>query len=105
MKKLRNYLIVILIISLILFITKPNHKAHQEKIIEKYKQENPITGQLGAGDYFAKLISFHDYYVFSIAKISVDGTPISFGIAGFVIVFGSTDLYKYKDKYKDLLPV
>lgn len=105
MKRIRNFLIFLVIVAVGLFISKPSQKAHQDKIIEKFKKENPISGQFGLGDYFTKLISYHDYYFYSISENTVTGKPISFGIAGFVIVFGSTDLNELKDKYKDLLPV
>jgi hypothetical protein len=105
MKKFRNFLIFLIILAIILLITKPSQQSHLDKISEKFKKENPLTGSLGGAEYFAKIISYHDYYFFSVGKISIDSKPISFGIAGFVVVYGSTDLNDYKDKYRDLLPV
>jgi hypothetical protein len=98
MKSLSRKLIIILIIGLALLASNPDLKKHQDKIIEKYKQENPLTGALGAGELVRQVVAYKSYYLFSVGKISVTNESVSFGIAGFVIVHGSLDLMKYKDK-------
>jgi hypothetical protein len=103
MKSIVKKLIWLIILAIFLFITNPNLKKHQDKIVEKYKQENPITGAFGAGEAVSRAIAYENYYVFSRGKISINNEPVSFGIAGFVIVHGKLDLMKYKDKLEEIV--
>ncbi len=70
MKRLKRLFIVIIILGIILLISNPSIDKHHRKIVEKFKQENPISGHLGAGDFITKAISYNDYYLFSISRIS-----------------------------------
>ena len=97
MKSLRRFLIFIILVALALAISNPDANKHQQKIIEKYKEENPLTGAFGAGELVKKVVAYNNYYLFSVGKISVTNETVSFGIAGFVIVYKSLDLMKYKD--------
>ena len=97
MKSFKSRIIFLALAALALFISNPKLSTHKDKIVEKFKQENPISGKLGAGDLIKEVIAYDDYYLFSLGKISITGDPVSFGIAGFVIVFASLDLAKYKD--------
>ncbi len=97
MKKVRNFFIFLIILAVVLFILNPDKKDHQEKIVEKYKEENPLTGALGAGDMVKQVIAYKNYHICSVGKISVTDESVSIGIAGFVYVYGSLDLMKYKD--------
>jgi hypothetical protein len=97
MKKVRNFFIFLIILAVVLFISNPDKKDHQEKIVEKYKEENPLTGALGAGDMVKQVIAYKNYHICSVGKISVTDESVSIGIAGFVYVYGSLDLMKYKD--------
>ena len=101
MKALKKRLIVLLIIAVALFISNPNLSTHKEKIADKFKEENPLSGKLGGADLIKEVVAYDNYYLFSIGKISVTDDPVSFGIAGFVIVFASLDLLKYKDMLED----
>ena len=94
MKALRKRLIIILIAAVGLFITNPDLDSHQDKIVEKFKEENPLSGKLGGGALVKEIIDYDNYYVCSIGKISVTDKPISLGFAGFVFVFASLDLLK-----------
>lgn len=98
MKTLRRRLIFLLIIAIALFVSNPDIHNHQDKIVKKFKEENPLSGKLGGGELIKEIIAYDNYYVCSIGKISVTDEPVSFGIAGFVVVFASLDLLKYKDK-------
>ncbi len=89
----------LLIAAVALFISNPDLNSHQGKIVEKFKEENPLTGKLGGGKLVKEIIAYDNYYVCSVGKISVTDEPVSFGIAGFVIVFTSLDLLKYKDMF------
>ncbi len=97
MKKIRRFFIFIVILSIVLFISNPDRGDHQKKIVEKYKEENPVTGALGTGDLVKEVIAYKNYHICSIGKISVTDESVSIGIAGFVYVYGSLDLMKYKD--------
>ncbi len=97
MKKIKSYLIFIILVAALLLLSKPDFNKHKEEIIKKYKEENPIAGKLGTGDYFVKMISYHDNYVFSTTKSIVNSKTLSFGIAGFVIIVEDLDINKYKD--------
>jgi hypothetical protein len=97
MKSLRGKIILIVIIAIALLVSNPDLKKHQEKIVEKFKQENPISGFLGAGDLVKQIVAYDNYFFFSYGKISATNESVSFGIAGFVIVYKSLDLLKYKD--------
>ncbi len=101
MKALRKRLIIILIIAVALFISNPDLHKHQGKIIGKFKRENPLSGKLGGGKLIKEIVAYDNYYVCSVGKISVTDEPVSFGIAGFVVVFASLDLLKYKEMIKD----
>lgn len=97
MKSIRKFFIFIIILAIVLFISNPDKKDHQDKIVEKYKEENPLTGALGAGDMVKQVIAYKNYHICSVGKISVTDESVSIGIAGFVYVYGSIDLMKYKD--------
>jgi hypothetical protein len=97
MRSIRRFFIFLIVIVIALLISNPDANKHQEKIIEKYKEENPLTGSLGAGDFVKRVIAYENYYLFSFGKISINNESVSFGIAGFVIVYKSMDLMKYKD--------
>ena len=101
MKALKKRLIVLLIIAVALFISNPSIGTHKEKIANKFKEENPLSGKIGGADLIKEVIAYDNYYLFSIGKISVTDDPVSFGIAGFVVVFASLDLNKYKDLLKE----
>jgi hypothetical protein len=101
MKSLARRLIILLIIAAALFVSNPDLKKHQDKIVEKFKQENPVTGALGAGELIKQVVAYDNYYICSLGKISVTNETVSFGIAGFVIVYSTLDLMKYKDKLPD----
>ena len=101
MKALRKRLIILLIAAAALFISNPDLHKHQGKIIGKFKEENPLTGKLGGGELIKEIVAYDNYYVCSVGKISITGDPVSFGIAGFVVVFASLDLMKYKEMIKD----
>jgi hypothetical protein len=95
-------LIILLIIAAALFLSNPDLKKHQDKIVEKFKQENPLTGALGAGELIKQVVAYDNYYICSLGKISITNETVSFGIAGFVIVYSTLDILKYKDKIQDL---
>ena len=97
MKGIRNFFIFLVLLTIVLFISNPDIKDHQDKIVEKYKEENPLTGALGAGDLVKEVIAYKNYHIFSVGKISVTNESVSIGIVGFVYVYGSMDLMKYKD--------
>jgi hypothetical protein len=101
MKSLPRKLIFLVIIAVTLLISNPDLKKHQDKIIEKYNQANPLTGALGAGEIVRQVVAYKSYYFWSVGKISVTNESVSFGIAGFVFVYGNLDLMKYKDKLPD----
>ena len=103
MKALKNRLIFILVLAGALFISNPDLHKHQEKIVEKFKEENPVIGRIGGGELVKELVAYNNYYVCSVGKVSVADEPISLGIAGFVIVFASLDLMKYKEMLEDKL--
>ncbi len=98
MKAFRRRIIFLLIAAAALFISNPDIHSHRGKIVEKFKAENPLTGKFGGGELVKEVIAYENYYVCSMGKISVTDEPVSFGIAGFVVVFASLDLLKYKDK-------
>ncbi|MDF1549100.1 MAG: hypothetical protein P1P88_14845, partial [Bacteroidales bacterium] len=62
-----------------------------------YNEENPLTGAFGAGKLLENVLAYENHYFYSTGKISVTNESVSFGIAGFVIVYKSLDLNKYKD--------
>jgi hypothetical protein len=95
-------LIFIVIAAVLLLILNPDQKKHQDKIIEKYNEANPLTGSLGAGELLRNIVAYKSYYLWSVGKISVTNESISFGIAGFVIVYGDLDIMKYKDKLPNM---
>ncbi len=97
MKSLSRKLIFLAIIGVALLVSNPDLKKHQDKIIEKYNQQNPLTGAFGAGELVRQVVAYKSYYFFSIGKISVTNESVSFGIAGFVIVYENLDLIKYKE--------
>ena len=97
MKKIRNFLLLIVAAAALLLLSKPDFDKHKQAIIKTFNEENPIAGQLGGGDVFVKAVSYHDNYVFSMTKFSVNDKTISYGIAGYVIVVESLDVNKYKD--------
>ncbi len=98
MKRIKRFFIFLIILAIVLFISNPDKQDHQDKIIEKYKEENPLTGALGAGDLVKEVIAYKNYHICSVGKISVTDESVSIGIAGFVYVYGSLDLMKYKDR-------
>ena len=100
MKKIKRLFIFLLVIGVLLLLTNPSLEKHKKKIVEKFNQENPITGQFVAGDILTKAIAYDDYYLFSLSKISLNNKTISFGIAGFVVVYKSLDIYKIEDLIK-----
>ena len=97
MKSIRRFFIFIIIAAVALFISNPDKNDHQEKIVEKYKEENPLTGAFGAGDLVKEVVAYKNYHICSVGKISVTNESVSIGFAGFVYVYGSLDLMKYKD--------
>lgn len=97
MKALKRRLVFLLVAALALYVSNPSIEQHQLKIEEKFKEENPIAGKLGVGGLVKEIVAYENYYLCSIGKVSVADKPISFGIAGFVLVFTSLDLMKYKD--------
>ncbi len=98
MKRIRRFFIFLIILAVVLFISNPDKKDHEDKIVEKYKEENPLTGALGAGDLVKEVVAYKNYQICSIGKISVTDESVSIGIAGFVFVYGDLDLMKYKDR-------
>jgi hypothetical protein len=103
MKNFGRKIIILIFVAVMLVILNPNLRKHQDKIIEKYKQENPVISLIPADELVRKLIAYKNYYFFSVSKISVTNETVSFGIAGFVIVYGSLDLMKYKDKVQEIV--
>jgi len=97
MKSLKVKLVFIILIIAVLIISNPDINKHREKIAEKFKEQNPISGFLGAGDLIKEIVAYDNYYLFSMGKISATNESVSFGIAGFVIVYQNLDLMKYKD--------
>jgi hypothetical protein len=97
MKRIRRFFIFLIILAVVLFISNPDKQDHQNKIVEKFKEENPLTGALGAGDLVKEVIAYKNYHICSVGKISVTDESVSIGMAGFVYVYGSLDLMKYKD--------
>lgn len=97
MKSLRGKILLVAIIAIALFVSNPDINKHREKIVEKFKQENPISGFVGAGELVKEIVAYENYYLFSYGKISVSNESVSFGIAGFVIVYKSLDILKYKE--------
>jgi len=100
MRRIRRFLIFIIIIVGALAVSNPDLQKHQNKIIEKYNQENPLSGSFGAGEIVKRVIAYDNYYLFSLGKISITNESVSFGIAGFVFVFESLDILKYKDIFQ-----
>ncbi len=97
MKSHKGKLLLVTIVIIALFVSNPDINKHREKIVEKFKQENPISGFLGAGELVKEIVAYDNYYLFSYGKISATNESVSFGIAGFVIVYKSLDLLKYKE--------
>jgi len=86
-----------------LFISNPKLSTHKEKIAAKFKEENPSASKIGGADLIKEIVAYDNYYLFSLGKISVINDHISFGVAGFVVVFASLDVNKYKDMLKEYL--
>ncbi len=97
MKSLRGKIILVVVIAIALFVSNPDINKHNEKIAEKFKQENPISGAFIGKELLINIIAYDNYYFFSFGKISPTNESVSFGIAGFVIVYKSLDLLKYKE--------
>lgn len=102
MNSLVRKISILAIIGIALFVSNPDIRKHQDKIIEKYNEANPLTGALGAGELVRQVVAYDNYYLCSVGKISITNESVSFGIAGFVIVFQNLDLMKYKDKIQEL---
>lgn len=100
MRSIRRFLLFLIIVVAALAVSNPDLRKHQDKIIEKYNQENPLSGSFGAGEIIKRVIAYDNYYLFSLGKISITNETVSFGIAGFVIVFESLDVLKYKDMFQ-----
>ena len=100
MKALKKRLVVLLLIAGALFISNPKLSTHKEKIAEKFKEENPLAGKIGGADLIKEIVAYDNYYLFSLGRISVTNDPVSFGVAGFVVVFASLDINKYRDILK-----
>lgn len=100
MRKIKRLFIFIIVLGILLLISNPSSEKHKKKIVEKFKKENPLTGQLGAGDLLTKAISYDDYYLFSISRISINNEAISFGVGSYVLVYKSLDIYKLEDLLK-----
>jgi len=103
MKSFGKKIIALIFIAALLVMLNPDLRKHQDKIIEKFKQENPLTGALGAGELVRNIVAYKNYYVFSLGKISATDETVSFGIAGFVIVYANMDLLKYKDRLQEMV--
>jgi hypothetical protein len=101
MRSLRGKIIFAILIAGDLFISNPDINKHRDKIAEKFKEQNPVSGALGAGELVKQVVSYENYYLFSKGKISITNESVSFGIACFVIVLGNLDLMKYKDVIPD----
>jgi hypothetical protein len=97
MRTWRGKIFLLVLMAGALIISNPDINKHRDKIAEKFKEQNPVSGMLGAGDLVKQIVSYDNYYLFSKGKISVTNESVSFGIAGFVIVPGNLDLLKYKD--------
>ena len=97
MRGLRRFFVFLIVVIIALLISNPDKTKHETKIIEKYKEENPLTGAFGAGELVKNIVAYKNYYLFSMGEISINNETISFGIAGFVIVYKSLDLNKYKN--------
>jgi hypothetical protein len=103
MKSFGKKIIILIFVVALLLILNPGLQKHQDKIIEKYKQDNPLIGLIPADELVRGLVSYKNYYFFSTGKIFVTDETISFGIAGFVIVYGNLDLIKYKDRLQKIV--
>jgi hypothetical protein len=97
MKSIRRFFVFLVLVIGILLITNPGANKHKEKIVKKYKEENPISGSFGADKVVERVVAYENYYLFSFGKIAINNESVSFGIAGFVIVYKSLDLMRYKD--------
>ncbi len=100
MKKIRNLLIILVLIGGLLFASNPSTDAHKKKVIAQFTLENPLVGKLGGAKYFAKILRYDDYYLFSTSNISMNDKRVSIGIAGYVFVLYSLDIKEYKQLIK-----
>jgi hypothetical protein len=83
------YFLVAFAVLILVAATNPSKEAHQKKVQRVYEDVNPITGNLGGGFVFSKLLEYHDYGLFSCTNISNEDKQISVGFLGYVYV---TDL-------------
>jgi hypothetical protein len=80
---MKKILIVAAIAAAALF-TNPGLDKHRNKINERYKADNPLTGALGGGKLAAAAVQYDDYYLFSMTKL--EGNMVSVGIFNLVVV-------------------
>ena len=73
--------------ALIIFVAifNPNEEKHKSVIIEKYKQENPISGFLNIGDLFTNILKYKNYIFYS--TMTIGEKRISTGFLGNVNSF------------------
>jgi len=69
MNSFRGKLIFAILLVGALFISNPDINKHREKIAEKFKEQNPISGILGAGELVKQVVAYDNYYLFSKGKI------------------------------------
>ncbi len=101
MNKAKFTIIILVILLLAALLGNPSHAKHKEKIWQKYRQQNPITGTLlgfaDVKDEILAVVAYEDYYLFSITYVSLNSDyKISFGAMGVVVV-GNLDLKQFYD--------
>jgi len=83
--KLFFRLLIIFGILALFYATNPSYSDHKSKINQEYKDQNPISGFLGAGRAVGGLLTnYNDYWL--VSTTDLDGGLISIGILGKVFV-------------------
>lgn len=83
MKKLIKFAIAFLVL-VALAISNPTEEQHAEYIVNRYQEQNPISGTLGVGHGLAELATYHNYIFFS--SMSFGEEQLSWGFGGTVKV-------------------
>lgn len=93
MFKLFKYAIYVVVL-LVLVLINPSKEKHEKAIQEQTEKDNAVVALLGGGWIKSKLVSYNNYYLFSITNYN--DTFVSFGIANYVWV-GNIDTSKLKE--------
>jgi hypothetical protein len=89
---MKRFIIVLILVLGLAMLLNPSYEKHQKKLVESYKEKNPVTGMIGAGELLAKATEYENYYVFSATKVTGREERLSFGAYGFVFILVDLDL-------------